>query len=162
MSVHGARFGRDCAMTSRVPSASPAASNRRKGSIDVHVGERIRQRRAVLDLSLDVVASRIGVSPQQLQKYEAADNRITAGRLFTCANALDVPVSFFFDGLTDGRDDSAADPRVSSSARAGQVSVDEVGELLRLYSSIVDHDIRRRAIEYIRSLVPAVKKNLQA
>ena len=162
MSVHGARFGRDCAMTSRVPSASPAASSRRKGSIDVHVGERIRQRRAVLDLSLDVVASRIGVSPQQLQKYEAADNRITAGRLFTCANALDVPVSFFFDGLTDGRDDSAADPRVSSSARAGQVSVDEVGELLRLYSSIVDHDIRRRAIEYIRSLVPGVKKNLQA
>ena len=158
MSVHGARFGRDCAMTSRVPSASPAASSRRKGSIDVHVGERIRQRRAVLDLSLDVVASRIGVSPQQLQKYEAADNRITAGRLFTCANALDVPVSFFFDG----RDDSAADPRVSSSARAGQVSVDEVGELLRLYSSIVDHDIRRRAIEYIRSLVPGVKKNLQA
>ena len=102
MSVHGARFGRDCAMTSRVPSASPyIVSTRRKGSIDVHVGERIRQRRAVLDLTLDVVASRIGVSPQQLQKYEAADNRITAGRLFTCAIALDVPVSFFFDGLAD-------------------------------------------------------------
>ena len=116
MSVHGARFGRDCAMTSRVPSASPAASTRRKGSIDVHVGERIRQRRAVLDLSLDVVASRIGVSPQQLQKYEAADNRITAGRLFTCAIALDVPVSFFFDGLADGRDDSTTDPRATSSA----------------------------------------------
>ena len=99
------------------------------------------------------------MSPQQLQKYEAADNRITAGRLFTCAIALDVPVSFFFDGLTDGRDDSTADPRASSSsARAGQVSVDEVGELLRLYSSIVDHDIRRRAIEYIRSLVPGAKK----
>jgi transcriptional regulator with XRE-family HTH domain len=125
----------------------------------VHVGERIRQRRAVLDLSLDVVASRIGVSPQQLQKYEAADNRITAGRLFTCATALDVPVSFFFDGLTDGREDSTTDPRASSSSvRAGQVSVDEVGELLRLYSSIVDHDIRRRAIEYIRSLAPGAKK----
>jgi transcriptional regulator with XRE-family HTH domain len=150
-------------MTNRVSSASSAASSRRKGSIDVHVGERIRQRRAVLDLSLDVVASRIGVSPQQLQKYEAADNRITAGRLFTCAIALDVPISFFFDGLTDGRDDSTTDPRASSSpARAGQVSVDEVGELLRLYSSIVDHDIRRRAIEYIRSLVPGAKNNRQA
>ena len=103
------------------------------------------------------------MSPQQLQKYEAADNRITAGRLFTCAIALDVPVSFFFDGLTDGRDDSTTDPRASSSsARAGQVSVDEVGELLRLYSSIVDHDIQRRAIEYTRSLAPGAKKNQQA
>jgi transcriptional regulator with XRE-family HTH domain len=100
-----------------------------------------------------------GCPRRQLQKYEAADNRITAGRLFTCATALDVPVSFFFDGLTDGREDSTTDPRASSSsARAGQVSVDEVGELLRLYSSIVDHDIRRRAIEYIRSLAPGAKK----
>ena len=134
-----------------------AMTARQKGSVDIHVGERIRQRRAVLDLSLEEVASSIGVSPQQLQKYEAADNRITAGRLFKCAVALDVPVSFFFDGLTDLRDQAVAQD-TPSSARAGQVSVDEVGELLRLYSTIVDNAVRRSAIEYVRSLLPRAKR----
>ncbi len=85
-------------MTHKIRSV-PKAAARQKGSVDIHVGERIRQRRAVLDLSLEGVASRVGVSAQQLQKYEVADNRITAGRRFKCAAVLDVPVSFFFDGL---------------------------------------------------------------
>jgi transcriptional regulator with XRE-family HTH domain len=146
-------------MTNRTHSAPRVATSRHKGAVDVHVGERIRQRRAVLDLSLEDVASSIGVSPQQLQKYEAADNRITAGRLFKCATVLDVPISFFFDGLVDEREKNMLRPRASSlAALAGQVSVEEVGELLRLYSDIVDREIRRNAIDYIRSLLPGGRR----
>jgi transcriptional regulator with XRE-family HTH domain len=146
-------------MNEKTRSASRPPASRRKGNVDEHVGERLRQRRAVLDLSLEDVASRIGVSAQQLQKYEAADNRITAGRLFDCAAALDVPITFFFDGMADELTRSAHKPRGRfSPARAGQVSVEEVGELLRLYSAIEDSDIRRKAIEYIASLLPSAKR----
>lgn len=142
-------------MTDRTRSTSRAATSRQRSSVDVHVGERIRQRRAVLDLSLEDVASSIGVSPQQLQKYEAADNRIAAGRLFRCATVLNVPISFFFDGLVDEHERTMHRPRAnSSSALVGQMSVEEVGELLRLYSGIVDREVRRNAIDYIRSLLP--------
>jgi hypothetical protein len=75
---------------------------------------------------------------------------------------LDVPVSFFFDGLVSEPSASAYKSKGrSASPLAGQVSVDEVGELLRLYSSITDHEIRRSAIEYVRSLLPSGRKSRQ-
>lgn len=146
-------------MTEKTRSGSRPPAKKRKGNVDEHVGERMRQRRAVLDLSLEDVASRIGVSAQQLQKYEAANNRITAGRLFECAAALDVPITFFFDGLTEPHDRTKEGARGRfPAARPGQMGVEEVGELLRLYSAIGDSDIRRQAIEYMASLVPTGRR----
>jgi transcriptional regulator with XRE-family HTH domain len=79
--------------------------------VDLHVGRRLRMRRVALGLSQQRLAERLGVTFQQVQKYERAANRISASTLFALASALRVPVSYFFDGLED--------PAASDAAGAG-------------------------------------------
>jgi transcriptional regulator with XRE-family HTH domain len=81
--------------------------NRKANDVDTHVGRRLRQRRLIRELSQKELAARLGISAQQLHKYEIGQNRITAARLYRCAEVLDVPVWSFYAGLprTDGRDD---------------------------------------------------------
>jgi len=69
--------------------------------IDVHVGARMRLRRTLLGLSQEKLGELIGLTFQQVQKYERGANRIGASRLFDLARVLDVPVSFFFDDMPD-------------------------------------------------------------
>jgi transcriptional regulator with XRE-family HTH domain len=133
-------------------------ANRRTGSIDTHVGERLRQRRVIRGLSLDELASKLDVSAQQLQKYEAGHNRITASRLYQCASALDVPVSSFYLGLpetTSDQEDITAP--IPSPAPTGHVNVQEVGELLRIFSSIDDPKLRRKIIELVAAFAATLK-----
>ena len=68
--------------------------------IELHDGSQVRLRRNVLGMSLETLAAEIGVTYQQLQKYEHAVNGISASRLYELAQALKVPVSYFFDELT--------------------------------------------------------------
>ncbi|EKV32018.1 transcriptional regulator, Cro/CI family [Caenispirillum salinarum AK4] len=78
----------------------------RATDIDRFVGQRIRERRIMMGLSQQQMADMIGVTYQQAHKYERGINRISAGRLFEIAQVLNVPVSFFFDGLEgDAGDD---------------------------------------------------------
>ncbi|SOD95977.1 helix-turn-helix domain-containing protein [Caenispirillum bisanense] len=70
---------------------------------DKYVGQRIRERRIMLGLSQQQMADMIGVTYQQAHKYERGINRISAGRLFEIAQVLNVPVSYFFEGLEDER-----------------------------------------------------------
>lgn len=70
--------------------------------VDIHVGQRLRLRRTLLGLSQEAVATAIGTSFQQLQKYESGGNRLSASRLFAAARALDVPVGFFFEEAPAG------------------------------------------------------------
>jgi transcriptional regulator with XRE-family HTH domain len=70
-------------------------------AINAHVGARIRERRIMMGLTQQKVAGLIGVTYQQQHKYEHAVNRVSAGRLFGIARALNVPVGFFYDGLGD-------------------------------------------------------------
>ena len=70
--------------------------------IDQTVGERIRRRRAALEISQPELAEQIGVTYQQAHKYERGINRVSAGRLFELAKALGVDVSFFYEGLAPG------------------------------------------------------------
>ncbi|AYV48514.1 transcriptional regulator [Caulobacter flavus] len=77
-------------------------------AVDVHVGARIRQRRLLADKSQDVLAHAIGVTFQQVQKYERGANRISASRIYAVACALGTPVSWFFEGLTGDAADQAA------------------------------------------------------
>jgi transcriptional regulator with XRE-family HTH domain len=74
------------------------------GAIDRHVGARIRERRLMLGLSQQELADAIGVTYQQAHKYERGLNRIAAGRLYEIAQALDVPISWFFDGISPGQE----------------------------------------------------------
>jgi len=68
--------------------------------VDVHVGTRLRQRRALLGMSQTALGNAVGLSFQQVQKYEQGSNRISSSRLFEFAMVLDVPVSHLFDGVT--------------------------------------------------------------
>jgi transcriptional regulator with XRE-family HTH domain len=89
------------------PTASTAddvaepRSSARASNADRHVGTKIRERRVMLGLSQQQLAQMIGVTYQQAHKYERGLNRISAGRLYEIAQVLSVPVSWFFDGLSD-------------------------------------------------------------
>ncbi len=74
-------------------------SPRGPNPIDIHVGARVRLRRNLLGLTLETLAKAVGVTYQQLQKYERGVNRVGASRLFTLARALEVPIAFFFDEM---------------------------------------------------------------
>lgn len=82
-------------------NGDPAAPVRRIKDIDRHIGARVRDRRILLGLTQQQVAELIGVIYQQLAKYERAVNRISAGRLFEIARALNVEVCYFFEGLDE-------------------------------------------------------------
>src|SRR5579883_3316499 len=71
----------------------------RPNPIDVHVGSRVRLRRTLLGMSQEKLGDAIGLTFQQVQKYERGANRVGASRLFELSRVLDVPVSFFFDEL---------------------------------------------------------------
>jgi transcriptional regulator with XRE-family HTH domain len=92
---------------------------REANSTDKHVGNRIRTRRLMLNMSQATLASTIGVTFQQVQKYEKGSNRVSASRLLQIASALQVPIDFFFEGLphpdrASGRkDDESYDAYVS-------------------------------------------------
>ena len=83
----------------------------RASSIDRHVGSRIRERRIMLGLSQQQMADMIGVTYQQAHKYERGINRISAGRLYEITRVLNVPITYFFEGLELGEDDGALNPR---------------------------------------------------
>ena len=67
--------------------------------VDLHVGQRLRQRRCLLGMTQQRLASSVGIKFQQIQKYESGANRVSASRLWTLATALGVPVSYFFDDM---------------------------------------------------------------
>ncbi|GGY44289.1 helix-turn-helix domain-containing protein [Parvularcula lutaonensis] len=69
--------------------------------VDLHVGQRLRQRRTLLGMTQQKLADAVGIKFQQIQKYESGANRISASRLWVIARALEVPVSHFFEGLTE-------------------------------------------------------------
>jgi transcriptional regulator with XRE-family HTH domain len=85
-----------------------AIPTNRASSVDRHVGQRIRDRRVMLGLSQHQMAEMIGVTYQQAHKYERGINRISAGRLYEISRALNVPITFFFDGLDGIEDDNGS------------------------------------------------------
>ena len=78
--------------------------------VDVHVGKRIRQRRWLTGMTQQKLAELVGIKFQQIQKYETGANRVSASRLWDIAEALEVPVAFFFEGLR-ASSPSARNPR---------------------------------------------------
>ena len=82
----------------------------RASAIDRHVGARIRERRIMLGLSQQQMADMIGVTYQQAHKYERGINRISAGRLYEITRVLNVPITYFVEGLETSEDD-AMNPR---------------------------------------------------
>lgn len=85
--------------TKNTDSNMDGFSARKADLVDKHVGQRIRDRRRTLDVSQQEIGEILGISYQQLQKYESGQNRISAGRLFMLAHILKVDVGFFYQGL---------------------------------------------------------------
>lgn len=119
-----------------------------RNPIDAHVGARLRLRRTLAGMSQTELGSKIGLTFQQIQKYEKGANRIGAGRLFQFAEILGVPPSFFFDGLPAG---PAANADGSEVMEAPVLSRDSM-ELLRAYNSIPNENVRRRILALVRSM----------
>ncbi|KIC22497.1 helix-turn-helix domain-containing protein [Leisingera sp. ANG-Vp] len=99
--------------------------------VDVHVGKRIRSRRWLVGKTQQDLASKVGVKFQQVQKYETGANRVSASRLWEIAAALDVDVTFFFEGLNAAKDVSA-----EGHPSADILEAKEAVELIRAFHSI--------------------------
>ena len=116
-------------------------------AVDVHVGKRIRHRRWMNGTTQQQLADAVGIKFQQIQKYETGMNRVSASRLWDIAHALDVPVTFFFEGFD--QEQPAAE---SGSAMPTDILADkEALELLRSYYAIPENQ-RRRLFDLARVL----------
>jgi len=133
----------------------------RPSPIDVHVGSRIRLRRTLLGMSQERLGEALGLTFQQVQKYERGVNRVGASRLFDLARVLDVPISFFFDDLSEGNGVGAAGRRAVGFEQSQDVFSDdtlnrrEALELVRAYYRISDPAIRKKVFDLIKSMGPA-------
>ena len=112
------------------------------------MGRRIRLRREETGISQSELAGRLGVSFQQVQKYEKGVNRVGAGRLVRVAAALDVPVSFFF-GATDAGAGSS-----DTRAILGFLDTSYALRLLRAFSRIPQNEVQRAVVDLVESLAP--------
>lgn len=125
-----------------------------KHPVDVHVGKRVRHRRWMVGMTQQQLGEKVGIKFQQIQKYETGMNRISASRLWDIGHALDVPVSFFFEGLSEEAEaEVAAQP--SSHGMQGDLLADkEALELVRSYYAIPEEQ-RRRLFDLARVLSDA-------
>ncbi len=123
--------------------------------VDVHVGRRIRQRRLLIGMTQQQLAQCVGIKFQQIQKYETGANRVSASRLWDIADALDVPVSFFFEGIDGGAEMPGATLSRSNGVPADLLDDKEALDLVRSYYAIPANQ-RRRLFELARVLSDAV------
>ncbi len=115
-----------------------------KHPVDAHVGKRIRHRRWMVGMTQQQLADKVGIKFQQIQKYETGMNRVSASRLWSIADALDVPIAFFFEGLADEAVDAAETMMADREAM----------ELVRAYSAIPEQQ-RRKLFDLARVLSSA-------
>ncbi len=128
---------------------------RKPNPIDVHVGGRIRLRRMMSGLSQERLGEQMGLTFQQIQKYEKGANRVGASRLFQLAQVLKVPVSYFFDDLESDHDNlqpaGFAEPN-SQDFVLEFLNSREGLELNRAFVKIQNPQVRRRILDLIKSL----------
>ena len=120
--------------------------------VDVHVGLRIRLRRKELGVSQEKLADAIGLTFQQVQKYERAANRVSASKLYEVARALDTSTAYFFEGLTDAHIRTAAEPGGQSQMQAFLLTAEGV-ELATTFPRIQPSRVRRRILDLVRAMV---------
>ncbi|WP_428485349.1 helix-turn-helix domain-containing protein [Rhodopila sp.] len=136
----------------------------RPSPIDVHVGTRIRLRRTLLGMSQERLGESLGLTFQQVQKYERGVNRVGASRLFDLSRVLDVPISFFFDDMPDSLSANfgGGPNRRTTGLQDGTdpfgddtLSRRETLELVRAYYRIIDPSVRKRVFDLIKSMGPS-------
>jgi transcriptional regulator with XRE-family HTH domain len=126
--------------------------------IDLHLGKRLRRRRRLLGLTQQQLAQSVGVRFQQIQKYECGANRISAARLWQLAQALEVPTSYFYDGIAELSQPSPANDQPATNGANGQMNGSgemfarkETLDLIRAYYQLGERP-RRRLLDLAKSL----------
>lgn len=124
--------------------------------VDIYVGRRLRQKRTILGFSQENVGKKIGVTFQQIQKYERGINRMGASRLHDFAKALGVQVSYFFEGYNDYViEDNAALAAAEPTAQTFEhdtMNNRETLEVMRAYYKIKNPAVRKRVVDLIKAM----------
>jgi transcriptional regulator with XRE-family HTH domain len=127
-------------------------------AVDAHVGSRVRLRRKMLSVSQESLASALGLTFQQVQKYERGSNRISASKLYQIAKTLQVPVAFFFEGLADTATGDAVDTVAANANKVVQtfLTTPDGFELAEAFPKIGRGHLRRRVLDLVRVMADDV------
>lgn len=121
--------------------------------VDVHVGARVKLRRMILGMSQETLGKALGLTFQQIQKYEKGVNRIGASRIFELSNLLEVPVQYFYDDYGDliGAPAGMAEPD-AGEAFMELVNSPEGVELCRYFADIKDPKVKKRVLDLVKTI----------
>lgn len=130
---------------------------RKPNPMDIHVGSRVRLRRMVIGMSQEKLGEKMGLTFQQIQKYEKGTNRIGASRLFQLSQILDVPVQFFFEDAPLSMTGRAGAAAGFAESKTEAFLLDFLNsrdglELNRAFVKITDPKVRKRVVELVRAL----------
>lgn len=129
-------------------------NKKKPNPIDIHVGSRIRLRRNMLGMSQEKLGESLGITFQQIQKYEKGTNRVGASRLQAIASILNVPVAFFFEdapGHEGGNPGGLAEDS-STTYVVDFLNSPEGLQLNRAFVRIADSKVRRRVVDLVKAL----------
>jgi len=122
--------------------------------VDVHVGNKLRERRNYLRISQEKLGKELGLTFQQIQKYEKGANRVGASRLYDISQLLNVPPAFFFEEMPEHL--SSPPGKISEGSETYQqpppINTREIQQLARAYNSISDKETRKRVLELIKAI----------
>jgi len=148
-------------MAKKAPKKSGRmASKGLPNPVDIHVGARMRLRRTLLGLSQEAVAEKLGLTFQQVQKYERGTNRVSSSRLFDLCRIFNVPVAYFFDEMEG--EVARQSPATLQGKAPSKVELErdpaakrETLELVRAYYGIEDQAVRQKLTNMIRAIATA-------
>lgn len=127
-------------------------NKKKPNPIDIHVGSRIRLRRTMLGMSQEKLGESLGITFQQIQKYEKGTNRVGASRLQNISTILNVPVSFFFEDAPGDQNNTGMAEANSSNYVVDFLSSSEGLQLNRAFVKIADPKVRRRLVDLVKAL----------
>ena len=120
--------------------------------VDVHVGKRLRQRRTFLGMTQEQLGKALGITFQQVQKYERGTNRVGASRLYDISSVLDVPPQFFFDEMEGASASGGFAEGGQQPFESHGIMDREIMDLVRAYRRVSSPAVRQRLIELIRTI----------
>jgi transcriptional regulator with XRE-family HTH domain len=129
--------------------------DRAPNPIDVHVGLQVRLRRKELKISQEKLAETLGLTFQQVQKYERGTNRISASKLYEIARSLRVSIAWFFEGLSDPLEGRVKGAEADAPSAQSFLMTPEGIDLANLFPKIEHPRVRRRLVDLVRSLAEA-------
>ncbi|ESQ79487.1 helix-turn-helix domain-containing protein [Asticcacaulis sp. YBE204] len=138
-------------MNSTLQNTPVSFDDKAPNPVDIHVGARVRMRRKFLGLSQEALADRIGLTFQQVQKYERGTNRISSSKLYEISRVLKAPVAYYFEGFAGSEAEGFSESHSEQAVHAFLMSGEGI-ELAEAFPRIKSAQQRRRILELVRSL----------